>query len=183
MLFCTSKYHVSCQNIVGNIFFQSCDLRWNFSDTRSPSEATHMIEPYKNEQCARPRVGKWLACAGMDSAEEWLVSLVYDSLVGFTHQINLLIYIELQKDKENKVTVFTFSINYSLWLDPIFSRRNNPFVTLACSECHLTPRRLQWINLCRTVNQTRNIVNTLESCSVKKPHVCLIQYYYQLFYK
>ena len=36
----------------------------------------HIIKPYKNEQCARPRVGKWLACAAMDSAEEWLVSLV-----------------------------------------------------------------------------------------------------------
>ena len=34
----------------------------------------HVIEPYKNDQCARPRVGKWLACAAMDSAEDWLVS-------------------------------------------------------------------------------------------------------------
>ena len=67
----------------GSIFCKAATWCEIVSDTRSPSEAMHIIKPYKNEQCARPRVGKWLACAAMDSAEEWLVSLVLWSIGWF----------------------------------------------------------------------------------------------------
>ncbi|XP_071179843.1 THO complex subunit 6 homolog [Mytilus edulis] len=42
-------------------------------DTRSPSDAVHSIEPYKNELCARPKFGKWLGCVAMDTTDDWLV--------------------------------------------------------------------------------------------------------------
>ncbi len=44
-----------------------------FSDVRSPGEAVHVLEPYKNEKCSRPHLGKWLGCAALDPGEDWLV--------------------------------------------------------------------------------------------------------------
>ncbi|GAB1603817.1 THO complex subunit 6 homolog [Argonauta hians] len=42
-------------------------------DTRSSNEAVCLLEPYKNEMCARPEFGKWLGCVAMDPSEDWLV--------------------------------------------------------------------------------------------------------------
>ncbi|KAL5016789.1 hypothetical protein ScPMuIL_006378 [Solemya velum] len=42
-------------------------------DSRTEGEAVHIIEPYKQEICARPEFGKWLGCVAMDPSEDWLV--------------------------------------------------------------------------------------------------------------
>ncbi|CAE1155247.1 THOC6 [Acanthosepion pharaonis] len=42
-------------------------------DPRSKNEAIHIIEPYRNEMCARPEFGKWLGCVTMDTGDDWLV--------------------------------------------------------------------------------------------------------------
>lgn len=41
-------------------------------DTRTSSEVL-CLEPYKNELCARPLIGKWLRCLALDPEEGWLV--------------------------------------------------------------------------------------------------------------
>ncbi len=50
-------------------------LYFVYVDVRSPGEAVHVLEPYKNDQCSRPHLGKWLGCAALDSGEDWLVSV------------------------------------------------------------------------------------------------------------
>ncbi|XP_064619164.1 THO complex subunit 6 homolog [Lineus longissimus] len=42
-------------------------------DVRSPHEAVHMIEPYKQEECSRPQMGKWIGCVATDPGDDWLV--------------------------------------------------------------------------------------------------------------
>ncbi|PVD31603.1 hypothetical protein C0Q70_07018 [Pomacea canaliculata] len=42
-------------------------------DTRTTGESVQCIEPFKNELCARPLMGKWLRCLAVDSEEGWLI--------------------------------------------------------------------------------------------------------------
>jgi len=43
-------------------------------DTRAGDrEAVHIIEPQKNESCARPKIGKWISCVAVDKADDWVV--------------------------------------------------------------------------------------------------------------
>ncbi|KAK2173760.1 hypothetical protein NP493_850g00038 [Ridgeia piscesae] len=42
-------------------------------DLRRPLEATQVIEPYKNENCARPQLGRWVGCVAVDTADDWMV--------------------------------------------------------------------------------------------------------------
>lgn len=43
-------------------------------DTRAGDrEAVHIIEPQKNESCARPKIGKWIGCVAVDKADDWMV--------------------------------------------------------------------------------------------------------------
>jgi len=43
-------------------------------DTRSGGrEAVHIIEPQKNEECARPHIGKFVSCVAVDKADDWMV--------------------------------------------------------------------------------------------------------------
>ncbi|XP_064613145.1 THO complex subunit 6 homolog [Liolophura sinensis] len=42
-------------------------------DIRAGREATHVIEPYKNELCARPEFGRWLGCVAVDPSADWLI--------------------------------------------------------------------------------------------------------------
>jgi len=43
-------------------------------DTRAGDrEAVHIIEPQKNESCARPSIGKWIGFVAVDKADDWMV--------------------------------------------------------------------------------------------------------------
>lgn len=42
-------------------------------DTRTPGQAVHVIEPYKNEDCVRPHHGKWVSCVSVDKDNDWMV--------------------------------------------------------------------------------------------------------------
>ncbi|XP_002739441.1 THO complex subunit 6 homolog [Saccoglossus kowalevskii] len=42
-------------------------------DTRTSSEAVHVIEPFKHQECSRPNQGKWIGCIAVDSSDDWMV--------------------------------------------------------------------------------------------------------------
>jgi len=43
-------------------------------DTRASNcEAVHIIEPRKNESCARPKIGKWISSVAVDKGDDWMV--------------------------------------------------------------------------------------------------------------
>lgn len=42
-------------------------------DARSQKEQVGIIEPYTNDQCVRPNLGKWISCLDVDSNDDWIV--------------------------------------------------------------------------------------------------------------
>jgi len=46
-------------------------------------EAVHIIEPQKNESCARPQIGKWISCVAVDKADDWMVHHCFSLLCRF----------------------------------------------------------------------------------------------------
>lgn len=42
-------------------------------DVRKGGSIIHTIEPYKQEMCARPNLGKWIGCLALDGGDDWMV--------------------------------------------------------------------------------------------------------------
>jgi len=50
------------------------EVVWCLDTRAGDREAVHIIEPQKNESCARPNIGKWIGCVAVDKADDWMVS-------------------------------------------------------------------------------------------------------------
>jgi len=49
------------------------EIVWWLDTRAGDREAAHIIEPQKNESCARPNIGKWISFVAVDKADDWMV--------------------------------------------------------------------------------------------------------------